>query len=144
MAEGQKRKGEGRESGGLRSRSRHQVGQEVSCCKTTLFVPKMTTQFSLLVFPSVFYTSTLPLLTLKKASLYKDVGAARHMDTGQAAPWDPHCTLNMSDTEREIILSFLSLLDAHMHMNAFIHKHAQGTQANAAHKNKRPPQQSRM
>ena len=77
-------------SGRVRTSTLHLVGRE-GCMlqlRENLFLLKMTAHFSLFLFPSVS-TSTPPPLTLKRVSLYKDVGMACHKDTGQAAQWAP-------------------------------------------------------
>lgn len=136
-----KERGEGRESGRLRSRSRHRVGREVARCKTTCLFSKMTAQFSLLVFPSVFYTSTLPLLALEKASLYKDVGAACHKDTGQAAPQAPlHTEYEWRREGNNFILSiFTGRTHTHECTHSQTRSHAQARRQTRRIKTKRPP-----
>lgn len=136
-----KERGEGRESGRLRSRSRHRVGREVARCKTTCLFSKMTAQFSLLVFPSVFYTSTLPLLALEKASLYKDVGAACHKDTGQAAPRAPlHTEYEWRREGNNFILSiFTGRTHTHECTHSQTRSHAQARRQTRRIKTKRPP-----
>lgn len=124
------KKGGGSESGRVRIWSPHLVGRG-GCLlwrKENLFFLKMTAHFSLFLCLSAS-TSTLPRLTLMKVKFVQRRGHSLSKGywpgcTGGAPPH--HLWVNMSGhskCSREIILSFLSLLNTHTWMRSFTKIH---------------------